>query len=417
MGRVLVVGFGRSGQAAARLHRARNDGRTLSVYDDNSGNLRAAENQGVQPWDGCIADVEQAIWSPGIPLSHPLAIGLAAAGCEILSEVAFAAPDLPPVIGVTGTNGKSTVTGLLVHLISRSGRHAVAAGNIGTPVSEVALQTKHTAPEIVVLELSSYQLELPLGLSPVGAILTNLAPDHLDRYADVTTYYRTKWRLVEALSSAGLAVLPKNDDAVETLAAAVIPKTRLERCDGSLVDGWVTGEALDSPSGRMNLAQAATMARYLGIPEAALRQGGEDFDGLPHRRQVIGRFGGRLWIDDSKATNVAAVVAALHDAKEPVVILLGGQGKGEDYEPIADAMMGRRVQAICYGQDGAALAKATGGQRVETLAEAVDIARDSAPLGATILLAPACASFDQFTDYAERGRVFASLAAEGGGDS
>ena len=148
------------GAAAARLHRA-HDGRTLSVYDDNSGNLRAAENQGVQPWDGCIADVEQAIWSPGIPLSHPLATGLAAAGCEILSEVAFAAPDLPPVIGVTGTNGKSTVTGLLVHLISRSGRHAVAAGNIGTPVSEVALQTKNTAPEIVVLELSSYQLELP----------------------------------------------------------------------------------------------------------------------------------------------------------------------------------------------------------------------------------------------------------------
>ena len=159
------------------------------------------------------------------------------------------------------------------------------------------------------------------------------------------------------------------------------------------------------------------MARHLGAHERNLRDAGGAFTGLPHRRCLVGRYGGRLWIDDSKATNVAAVVAALQDVVEPVVVLLGGRGKGEDYGPIAQVMTERRVEAVCYGEEGPALAKATGGRCVETLVEAVAYARDSAPLGATILLAPACASFDQFANYAERGRVFAQLAAEGEVDS
>lgn len=413
MGTVLVVGFGRSGKAAARLHQHRRDARPLAVYDDNEANLRAAEDEGFSSWDGKIAEVQTAVWSPGIPLSHPLAVGLTSAGIQLISEVAFAAPDLPPVVGVTGTNGKSTVTGLLAHLLSHSGHSAAATGNIGRPVSEAAMYSVDERPELLVLELSSYQLELPLGLAPLGAILTNLAPDHLDRYADVTTYFRTKWRLVESLPAQGLAVLPKNDEAVEGLAAARIPQARLQRCEDGLVADWQTTEALDSTSGRRNLAQAVMMARYLGANDDDLRKASRLFEGLPHRRSVVGRFGGRLWVNDSKATNVAATVAALQDALDPVVVLLGGQGKGEDYQLIKRALEGRRAQAICYGEEGPALAAATGGRQVENLEQAVSQAKREAPLGATVLLAPACASFDQFKDFAERGRIFAQLAAAG----
>jgi UDP-N-acetylmuramoylalanine--D-glutamate ligase len=399
---ILVVGAGRSGLAAARLHRRRNDPRRVLIHDDQDVGKARAERAGFQLWDGRWQGVEAVVWSPGIALVHPLADQARANGIPLLSEVAFAAADLPPVIGVTGTNGKSTVASLLSELLCAGGRRCEVVGNVGSPVADFACRAGGPEYDLLVVELSSYQLELPLGLQLEAAVLTNLAPDHLDRYPGVEAYYATKRLLLSALPAGAVFVAPEAevarfDGRAESLAAAE-------------VSDWPRSPALGGRHGAINLAQAVAIAGHFGCPQAVARAVAASFTGLPHRNVDLGVFGGLRYIDDSKATNVAASVAAIGGVDDPCVVLLGGAGKGEDYGPIAIALRGRQARVVGYGAEGARIVEVTGGDRVADLEAAVRRAREVARPGTTILLAPACASFDAFSDFAARGRRFAELA-------
>jgi UDP-N-acetylmuramoylalanine--D-glutamate ligase len=399
---ILVVGSGRSGLAAARLHRRRGDVRRVLIHDDLEAGRARATGAGFDVWDGNWSGVEAVVWSPGIPLVHPLALKAQEQGIALLSEVAFAAPDLPPVVAVTGTNGKSTVATLLGALLRASGCSCEVVGNVGAPVADYARRADAARWDLLVVELSSYQLELPLNLQLRAAVLTNLAPDHLDRYADLEAYYATKRGL--------LAALPAG-------AVFVAPSAEIERFDGGAealpavdVSDWSRSSALNGEHGASNLAQAVAVARHMGCTDSDARQVAVDFAGLPHRNVDLGVIDGLRYVDDSKATNVAASVAAIGGVADPCVVLLGGAGKGEDYAPIAMALHGRSARVVGYGAEGARIVEVTGGDRVADLEAAVRRAQALAAPGTTILLAPACASFDAFTDFAARGRRFAELA-------
>ena len=404
---VLIVGCGRSGLAAARLHARRRDPRALWVFDADPKRLAAAEAEGLTAWNGDASLLNRAVWSPGVPLDQDLARQLVEAGVSIVSEVAFAAPDLPQAVAVTGTNGKSTVCSLLHELLQAGGVNAVCGGNLGLPVSELALSGR--AMELLVIELSSYQLELAHDLDLAAAIITNLAPDHLDRYPDVDAYYTTKARLLADVPSGGLAVPPSDESAALALEMAGPVAAALTPAPTDEVMDWNRSEALAGPPGLSNTAQAVAVARHFGIADEVLMAVVAEFGGLPHRAQALGTFQGLNFIDDSKATNVAAAVSSLDRISGEVVVLLGGAGKGEDYRALAKALNRPNASAVCFGAEGPAIAEVTGGLLVEDLPSAVSVARRMAKPGSTVLLAPACASFDAYRSYIARGEHFAAL--------
>jgi len=405
---VLIVGCGRSGLAAARLHVRRGDPRPLWVYDDNEQAQERAAKDGFSVWHGDASDVAFAVWSPGIPLASPLADRLRAAGVRIVSELSFAAPDLPPTIVVTGTNGKSTVCELITAMLKAAGRAVGCAGNVGVPASDMALNGEHF--EWLVVECSSYQLELELKLDVRVAVLTNLAPDHLDRYPALNDYYLAKWSIFEQMPKEAGAVLPYDLGAVERIegrgriGGRALPDPMTE------VMGWQRTAALAGEVGLENLAQAVAAARCAGADDASMQQATAVFAGLPHRAQKVCEGQGLTYVNDSKATNVAAAIASLERVDGDVVVLLGGAGKGEDYSLLAQCIEQRGVQAICFGDEGDRLAAATGAPRVDDLTTALNQATHQLPSGGTILLAPACASFDAYSSFVARGDHFASLA-------
>ncbi len=406
---VLIVGCGRSGLAAARLHVRRGDPRPLWVYDDDEAAQQRAQEQGFDVWSGESADIAFAVWSPGIPLSIALASDLRAAGVCLVSELSFAAPDLPQSIVVTGTNGKSTVCELITEMIRASGLKVACIGNVGTPASDMALNGNHY--EWVVVECSSYQLELKLELDVRAAVLTNLAPDHLDRYPGVEDYYLTKWSIFEQLHGDAGAVLPYDLTAVDRLerrgpiGGRALPDAMTD------VAEWQRSDALAGEAGLENLAQSAAVARFVGVDTPVMRRVALEFSGLPHRAQRVGEWLGVTYVDDSKATNVAAAIASLQRVDGDVVVLLGGAGKGEDYALLAQCIEEMGAQAICFGAEASRLAEATGAPQVVDLATATESARRRLPEGGTVLLAPACASFDAYSSYVERGKHFAALAS------
>jgi UDP-N-acetylmuramoylalanine--D-glutamate ligase len=401
---VLVVGCGASGLAAARLHQRRADPRPLWVFDDQAEVLDAAVAVGHRRWSGELNSVAEAVWSPGVPLGSALADDLRAGGAAIVSEVSFAAPDFGAAVAVTGTNGKSTVTTLITALLCAGGTDAVAAGNVGKPLSDLAL--RQASGCVPVVELSSYQLELPLALTLKAAVLTNLSPDHLDRYPTLETYYQVKRGLITALPAGAGAVF--SPQLVETAAVSAMPLPDATE----IVGGWNRSAALSGNGGLNNLAQAVAVARFFDVDDRISQRIAQTFEGLPHRGEVVAERRGLRFVDDSKATNVAAAIASLDRVDGALVVLLGGADKGEDYDLLAAAIARRGASAVCFGAQGERLATATGGERVADLAAAVEVARRRLASGGTILLAPSCASFDAYASFAARGRHFAELARE-----
>jgi UDP-N-acetylmuramoylalanine--D-glutamate ligase len=407
---VLIVGCGLSGLAAARLHLRRGDPRQLWLHDQDEAALEAAVSQGFEAWPGNAVDVAFAVWSPGVPLAQDLARQLSEAGVQIISEVSFAAADLPGVVAVTGTNGKSTVCTLITEMLVAGGFKARSAGNVGTPASDMALCGE--AIDLLVVELSSYQLELPLELDLKAALITNLASDHLDRYPSVDDYYRVKWSLFGQMPAAAAAVLPYDLAVVDSLPQRAAIAGRVLADYMNEVESWPRSDALAGASGLENLAQAVAIAADFDIDFTTLREVAATFMGLPHRAQDLGEFQGLTFVNDSKATNVAAAIASVERVQGALVVLLGGSGKGEDYHQLADCLLRRGATAICFGEEGPALAAATGAAQVSDLAQAVAQARLSLVSGGTVLLAPACASFDAYASYAARGEHFAHLARQ-----
>jgi len=448
-GEVAVVGLGRSGVAVTQLLRSL--GATVYASDAGSSPQLAGESATLEGVGASVDvgrhDVERiaraslVVVSPGVPPAAPPIAAARQAGVPIVSEVEVALRALPSLryIAVTGTNGKTTTTALIAHLLRGVGIDAAAAGNIGTPLSAVALRS--VPPAWVALEVSSFQLHDTPSIQPAVGVLTNLAPDHLDRYDSVAAYYADKALLFRNGSRASHWVLNADDPGVLAMARDV-PGLHLRFSSGGrLSDAFLGGpgkehlivrdETLLRRSelpllGDHNVANAlaAALAVMVAKPahesmdnRARLAAALRSFRPLPHRLEVVADVAGVLWINDSKATNVASARVAIESMSRPTILLLGGRHKGEPYTALIDPIARHCRVVLAYGEAGSQIEQDLAGRAaVErmtgTFAEVVARARALARAGDAVLLAPACSSYDMFNNYEERGEAFASAARD-----
>jgi len=431
---VAVIGLGKSGMAAARL--LRRHGVAVYASDGGSGPVLAeqAEALGAVGAEAEIGrhDLERigravaAIVSPGIP---PEAASLAAArtaGVLVLAEAELGLRCLTRsrMLAITGTNGKTTTTALTAHLLVAGGLRAVSAGNIGRPLSAVALE--EPPPEWLAVELSSFQLHDMPSLSPTAGLLTNLSPDHLDRYATLADYYADKALLFRNATADSIWITNADDPEVRRMAGSV-PGVHRRFSTSEVADGWYDRKRAElwlgsSPLlprrelmllGDHNVANAlaaSLAARVAGVSLAALAAGLRSFRALPHRLEPVREVDGVLWINDSKATNIASTEVALNALDRRYVLLLGGRHKGESYTRLAPLLAAGCRAVVAYGEAGSLVQADLGGAvRVVRAGDFVDVlatARGLAERGDAVLLSPACSSYDMFKNYEERGAQF-----------
>ncbi len=348
----------------------------------------------------------------------------------------------PKVLAVTGTNGKSTVSAMTGEICRAAGRETVVAGNIGTPVLDAlgAIEDGTAAPEVFVLELSSFQLESTASLEPAAAAMLNLTEDHLDRYDGMADYAAAKARV---FAGDGVQILNRDDRWSMNMArsgrtlftfGAGQPRAETEWGIGSARGAEVLARGryplmavselpLAGLHNAANALAAHALAHAVGAPDDALARALRSFRGLPHRMQKVAEHEGVLFLDDSKGTNVGATVAALAGMRRPVVLIAGGDGKGQDFSPLAPAVKARARAVVLIGRDAEQLARAIAAsgvsvERAAGMEEAVQAAFRASRTGDAVLLSPACASYDMFRDYVQRAEAFAAavrrLAGSGG---
>jgi UDP-N-acetylmuramoylalanine--D-glutamate ligase len=445
---VAVIGLGASGMAAARLALAKGG----DVYVSDSSADAAASTRGAQlrAWGasvdvgshdiGRVAGAGLVVVSPGIPPDAPVLRELAARGVRWITEPELAVRFFSgPLIAVTGTNGKTTTTLLIAHLLERAGIRALAGGNVGGGLAPAAseLAIVDDPPDWYVLEMSSFQLAGIETFRPDIGVVTNLSPDHLDRYASVEAYFADKARLFVNATDASAWVLPAGDAAVAELAGDA-PGRRFHfggspAGSHAFVENDTLTLRLDRTFERLvaraelplvgrhnvdNALAAALTARLAGAEPVRIGEGLRSARPLPHRLEPVADRGGVLWVNDSKATNVAAARSALESLDRRVVLLLGGKDKGEPFAPLAEALAARARAVIAYGAVGPRIAKELGGARVAVELLGSDFeavvrrAKELARPGDIVLLSPACSSYDMFENYEQRGRRFGELAKE-----
>jgi UDP-N-acetylmuramoylalanine--D-glutamate ligase len=432
----VIVGLGRTGVSAARHLAAR--GHRLVVTDSRADPPGLAELRRLVPqaatalggFDPAVLEgANQIVVSPGVSLSEPFLRRAAAQGLDLVGDIElFAREAGGRIVGITGTNGKSTVTTLVGEFARAAGIEVRVGGNLGEP----ALDLLEGPPAAMyVLELSSYQLETTYSLELEAAAVLNVTPDHLDRYAGLADYAAAKARIFERAATAVVNL----DDAIvvrmprpgQRRVGFSIQRDdaefRLQSRDGEdwLVEG---GEAIVRRAelrlpGRHNAANALAalaVGSVCGFPRAAMAGVLRRFGGLPHRTERVRDWRGIVFIDDSKGTNVGATVAAIEGLDGPLVLIAGGEGKGQDFAPLGRAGLGRVKHAVLIGRDAPLLAAALAGScpvtSADSMATAVRAAAAVAQAGDTVLLSPACASFDMFRDYAQRGEAFAAAVRE-----
>lgn len=440
--RVLVVGLARSGVAAARL--LAREGAHVVATDKRSPAELAGPVAELLPLgirfelgghvESSFTTADLIVCSPGVPLAHPHFLAARKAGVPIIGEVELAASFVKePIVGITGTNGKSTTTSLIAHLLETAGKRVFAGGNLGVPLSERVLDGGER--DVSVVELSSYQLEAVDTLKVHVAVLTNLSPDHLDRYPSAEAYYEAKRAIFRCQTPDDRAILNGGDEKALALhvGASSLPLTfRRSHSDGrgAFDDGarlLVTGlpgspgqETYDSlptslrgPHNRENAMAAILAARLCGADPTSVQKGLQTFRGLPHRLETVRTKDGVEWINDSKATNVDSTATALGALDGPVLWIAGGLGKNAPYAPLRPLLQGRVKAILAIGADAGKILEELGdvvpGRACGTLAEAVRAAAELASPGDQVLLSPACASFDQFRSYEERGEIFRNL--------
>jgi UDP-N-acetylmuramoylalanine--D-glutamate ligase len=432
----VIAGLGKTGLSCARHLAAR--GWRLACTDTRPAPPGLAELQRIAPVAkvstgtldaALLEDAGLVVVSPGLPLDEPLFAAARARGIEVVGDVElFAREATAPVVAITGTNGKSTVTTLVGEMARHAGWDARVGGNLGTP----ALELLGGSPQLYVLELSSYQLESTSSLDLVAGAVLNLTPDHMDRYGGVGEYAAAKARIfarcavaVVNLDDPRVATMPRPGQRIVGFSVDGHPAAdwRLVSQDGAdwLARGdepWLATSDLRI-AGRHNAANALAalaLAEAAGLPRVAMLAALREFAGLPHRSQWVRDRRGVRWLDDSKGTNVGATLAAVQGLAGTLVLLAGGDGKNQDFAPLADALRGRVRLAVLIGRDarrlGAALAGACEVAYAGSMAEAVAVAAQGARPGDTVLLSPACASLDMFRDYAHRGEVFATAVRE-----
>jgi UDP-N-acetylmuramoylalanine--D-glutamate ligase len=421
--RVLVLGLGDTGLSAARW--VERQGGRVRAADTRAAPPRARDYRGELHTgafsESLLDDVDVVCISPGLPLEQPLIAAARARGIPVLGDVElFARHASGKVLAITGTNGKSTVTALAGHLLRTAGVDCEVAGNIAPPVLD-ALAKRAAPPAAWVLELSSYQLETTSSLEPHAAAMLNLSEDHLDRYRGLDDYGAAKARIF-----AGRGVQVLNRDDPRSLAMARPGRTVVTfgldapgEGHFGITDGWLAEGARrfmplqDLPihglHNAANALAACALASSLGISRDTLRSGLASFEGLPHRLQLVRRRDGVDWYDDSKGTNVGATIAALRGLARPTVLILGGEGKGQDFSPLAGPVREFATQVLLIGRDAGLIGKSIPGLHCSSLEEAVQRAAQLARPGDAVLLSPACASFDMFRDYRHRGEAFGHL--------
>jgi UDP-N-acetylmuramoylalanine--D-glutamate ligase len=451
----VVVGLGKTGASCLRYLAKR--GIPVSVTDTRRappglaelGSLASSFDIRLGGFDLSLLDgASQVLMSPGVSLEEPIARAARERGIEVLGDVElFARHVRAPVIGITGTNGKSTVTSLVARMAAAAGRTVLAGGNLGTPALDLLEQP---IPDLYVLELSSFQLETTSSLRLQAAVVLNVTADHLDRYPSVAAYALAKSRIY---ARAATMVLNADDPLVAAMRGAAtggaatrgsgardaVPaattrtvtfsierpdadfsllrkgaSTLLARHGDGLLD--VARMKITGLHNAANALAALALGDAAGLPMPKMLEALESFPGLPHRSEWIAEVAGVRFVDDSKGTNVGATIAAVAGMPGPLVLIAGGEGKGQDFTPLAQAFRGKVRHVVLIGKDAPALAAALHDvcttEIAASMREAVIAAARLARPGDTVLLSPACASLDMFRDYGHRGDVFAAAVRE-----
>jgi UDP-N-acetylmuramoylalanine--D-glutamate ligase len=421
--RVLILGLGRSGQSAATF--CAEQGATVVAADERTLDEQPSLSPDIVISSGVPfpdpADFDVVVPSPGVPQER-----YAERARTVWGDIELAGRALPvPVVAVTGTNGKSTTVCLIEAMLRSAGFRATAAGNLGTPALELLGQPL----DVAVLEVSSFQLESVDEFRPRVAVVLNVTDDHIDRHGSLEAYAEAKGRLFARQGDGDVAIGPAEAGRARCLAEASRGRTRLFTLRGPVPDGawWEPGAIALAQDGRVlrfpidsvvsealppleNVLAALLAAVSIGAEPAKALRGLADFRGLPHRLERVADRNGVTWIDDSKATNPSAAARALTSQQSPVIWIAGGHDKALPFGPALAAAEGRVRLALLIGSAGPQLLRTLEGhipcEVVGTLRHAVRRAAEVAELGDVVLLAPACASFDQFRSFEERGDRF-----------
>ena len=432
--KILVAGMGGTGMSVlAYLHA---QGADVAAYDEKLSAERESELQtrfaGIECHTGRLKDAlahgfDILALSPGISERQPDIEAFKQNGGRVLGDIELLADIVnrrgDKVIAITGSNGKTTVTSLVGHLCEKCGLDTVVAGNIGTPVLEAEMQRGGKKADVWVLELSSFQLENTESLRPAAATVLNISEDHLDRYDDLLDYAHTKDKIFRG---EGVQVLNADDALCRAMKRAgrdvkwfSLEKQadywfdrdtgRLKAASDGLID--IADIPLQGLHNAANVMAALALCEAVGIPRDTLLPHVKTFKGLAHRVEKIGEKNGITFIDDSKGTNVGATAAAVNGLQNPLFVILGGLGKGQDFTPLADVLRGKAKAVLLIGRDAPQIRRDLAGADVElidcaTLQEAVQTAYARAQSGDIVLLSPACASMDMFKNYAHRSEVF-----------
>jgi UDP-N-acetylmuramoylalanine--D-glutamate ligase len=438
---VLVLGLGDTGLSSLRWLAKR--GARLRAADTRAappalGTLRE-EQPGLRVALGAfdealLENVDTVVASPGIALREPLLRAALGRGIEVVGDVEVFAREVARrspgarVLGITGTNGKSTVTALAGAMGRAAGFETIVAGNIGLPVLDALDSPQASQAALYVIELSSYQLETTSSLALDAAAMLNLTQDHMDRYDSMADYAKAKERI---FAHARAGVVNRDDAWSRAMSNGMTfsfgldepgsdsewgldaTSTHLRRGGADLIA--LDEMAIQGLHNAANAMAAHALLTAIGAPKEPLAKALREFKGLPHRVELVAEARGVRFYDDSKGTNVGATVAALEGFRDPVVLIAGGEGKGQDFAALAPAVKARARAVVLIGRDAAAIAAALEQSGVpvrmaKTMEEAAEAAFALAKRGDAVLLSPACASFDMFRNYGHRGDVFAAAA-------
>ncbi len=417
---VLVVGLAKSGVAAARL--LRKQGAHVTVADEKprrelSSVLRELP-KGVSAKVGSSKFFSPAydliVISPGVPWDHPDLVKARKHGIPVWPELELGWRNCRPneTVAITGTNGKTTTTALIAHILKTARRSVVVGGNIGTPLS--ALTEKISTQTSLVLEVSSYQLEAHRTFHPNVGVFLNLTPDHLKRHGTMEGYAAAKARLFALMTPNDTAVLNGKDKWCRSVARDIYAKK-------VFFPNWTDQELaksirLPGAHNMENAMAAAGACRALGVSASDIRRGLASFKGVPHRIEIVRELDGVRYVNDSKATNVDSTMVALKSFKGRIRLILGGEHKGSPYTPLKPLIKRRVIEILTIGEAAPIIAKDLKGAApivaCETLAHAVRSAHQHARRGDVVLLSPACASFDQFKNFEHRGHEFVRLVTQ-----
>jgi len=437
---VLVLGLGHTGLSMARwLVR---QGARVRVADSRAAPPNAAQLAHEMPdvaldrgafSETSFTHLDLIAISPGVPVAEPLVQRALGRGVQVVGDIELFARAKDPaakVIAITGSNGKSTVTTMVGEMCKAAGANVVVAGNIGLPVLDAL--TSVPTPQLFVLELSSFQLETTYSLDAAAATVLNISEDHLDRYPDMAAYQAAKARIFRGCRA---QVVNRDDPATRAMTVPGQPVVTFGLDAPRASDDWgirlhdganwisqgsrmvmpVSALAVPGMHNAANALAALALCRVLDLPEAALVDGLRRFRGLPHRMELVATAAGVSFYNDSKGTNVGATVAALSGLTNKCVLIVGGDGKGQDFSPLAAPVRERARAVVLIGKDGDRIGAAIAASgvslaRAVTFDDAIRLAHSLAAPGDCVLLSPACASYDMFRDYVHRGNEFARIA-------